>query len=317
MGILTARGALVAVAAGVVLLSGCSAADRNDSPSGTVTVSTGSPRGVYYAWAEALARQVHRRYPRMVMQVQPSSGSVQNLRRLAAGQVTLAVTTEDAAAQALAGSAPFGHPVQIRALTRIHDDYVHLVTAAGSPVRELADLRGRRVAVGSAGSGTALVASRLLSGAGLRVHSVPLDVVAAATALREGRVDAMFWSGGLPTAAMSDLARAMPIRLVPLGGSVAALRARFGPAYRAATVPAGTYGLRDPVPTLASANLLVSRQDADPGAVRAVLAAMFSGRDSIAASVPAANAVEARSAISTGPVPLHPAAAAYYRRGKP
>ena len=111
-----------------------------------------------------------------------------------------AVAATDAAAVALRGEPPFDAPVAATAMARVYDDYVHLVVRDDSTLATVADLPGRRVAVGPTGSGTALAAQRLLQDQGLQVSTVNLDVVEAGLALQARRLDAMFWVGACPPA---------------------------------------------------------------------------------------------------------------------
>lgn len=316
---------LLALLALLVALTGCAPLPAGAEPArGNLVISTGSPRGVYYAWANSLAQQLRTTNPQLKVTVEESSGSLRNLQRLTDSTADLALTTVDATEQRArsdinigAADAADARSVQLRALARIYDDYLHIVVRARSRVRSIADLAGRPVAVGAPGSGTALVARRVLDAAGIKVSERDVDVVAGTEALIGGTVDAVFWSGGLPTGAIDDAAKRIPVRLLPLGGLAETMRAKYGADYRPATIPPGRYGGTDSVPTLASPNLLVARADADPAMVSAVLSAIFSRRDAIAAQVPAANAMDRRTAIWTGGMRLHPAAIAYYRRTKP
>lgn len=283
----------------------------------SVSVSAGPRRSVYLGWMTSLAQQVHRDYPELTLDVRVSSGSVENLQRLGDGTSALAVASTDAAALALHGDQPFSAPVPVTALARVYDDYTHLIVRDDEDVHGLQDLAGRRVAVGPAGSGTSLVALRLLQDRDLRVEAVPLDVVEAGLELQARGLVAVFWLGGLPTRAVTELAERVRIRLVPLADAAPRLRARYGTAYRPATIPASTYLPADAVPTVASANLLLCRADAPADLVTAVLRTAFRRRDALAAAQPAGHALDTRAAVATVPVPLHPAAADYYRRGKP
>jgi TRAP transporter TAXI family solute receptor len=293
-----------------------------------VVITTGQQRGVYYSWATALAREAEAAYPGLEVQVLGSSGSLENLDRVTTGVADIGLTTEDVTEDAVAGvrSPPTGDaaaqpqvdPSKLVALARVHDDYVHVVVRADGPVEELADLAGRRVATGQERSGVAFVAKRVLEEAGITVRRESVGLTPAMEMLQTRQVDAVFWSGGLPTTAVNDLARSVRLRLLPLPDSVSArMRERYGVAYRPAQIPAGSYGLTAPVSTLASPNLLVARRDTDPEVVNALLDTMFRRRDAITAAVPAANALDRRRAISSGSLPLHPAAAAYFRGSKP
>ena len=316
-----AAGLTALIMAVAALLAACTSAVPDGGPrrlSADVVVATGSTRGVYHAWAGALGEELTAAYPQVKVAVLATTGSVQNLGMIATGSATLALASSDAVVQAMRGEPPFRRPVPVVALARIYDDYVHLVVRAGSPVRRVADLAGRTVAIGSPGSGTALIAGRVLQAARVRVVDArSLGLVEGTQALAAGSVDALFWSGGLPTAAMTELAARVPVRLVALGEVAATLRARWGAVYRPATVPQGTYGAARPVPSIAAANLLVCRADASPTLVRAVLAVTFARRAAMAATVPAGNTLDPRAAIATEPVALHPGARRYYRDTKP
>src|SRR5262249_5082638 len=161
---------------------------------------------------------------------------------------------------------------------------------------------------GPHGSGTALITDRILAAAGMSrrdVRPVELGIDESVSALQAGRIDAFFWSGGVPTAGVDQLAARVPVRLIPLADSPPALRARYGPVYHAAAVPVGTYDLRAPVPTVAVANFVVCRRDTDDAVVRLLVATIFDAQRAISTRVPAASALDRRAAIETGPVPLH------------
>jgi TRAP transporter TAXI family solute receptor len=201
----------------------------------------------------------------------------------------------------------------------VYDDYLHLVVPAGSPIRTPAQLRGRRVSVGQAGSGTEIIANRVLGLLGLvperDLTPAHLGIDASVAALDHDRIDAFFWSGGLPTTGVAALAAAMPIRLVPLGDLVPAMR-RDSPTYRAAAVPAGTYRGVPGVLTLAVPNYLVTRADADPGLIYQLTRLLFRSRERIVGEIPLAGVLDFRAAIETSPVLLHPGALRYYRDTK-
>jgi TRAP transporter TAXI family solute receptor len=296
-------------------------------PRGTVVITAGSQRGVYYSWATALAAETERAYPGLTVTVVGSSGSLDNIERVAGGVADVGLSTEDVTededAQTGLPMAPGSttpEPVdrtKLVSLARVYDDYVHVVVRADSPIRTLADLQGRVVATGRRGSGVAVVTQRVLAEAGVRARTQEDVLVGTTEALAAGQVDALFWSGGLPTDAITDLARRTELRLLPLDGISERMRERYGVAYRPAQIPAGSYGLDAPVATIASPNLLIAHRDVDPEIVTALLDTMFRRRDAIAAAVPAANALDRRTAISSGSLPLHPAAATYYRTSKP
>jgi len=242
---------------------------------------------------------------------------VENLRLAASGADVLAFSAMDAAGDAVRGEGSFADALPLAALARVYDDYLHVICRSSSGMTGLGDLRGRTVSLGSSGSGTELIARRLLEVVGidteLDLDVRDLGIDASIEALAAGSLDAFFWSGGLPTAGVADLARSVPVRLLPVEDPVARLRERFSSAYRAAVVPADVYSQGRQVPTLAVPNLLLCREDADAGLVHELTRLLFVRRRAISATVPLAGALDRRSAIFTTPVPLHPGALEFYR----
>ncbi|MGN6245258.1 MAG: TAXI family TRAP transporter solute-binding subunit [Motilibacteraceae bacterium] len=306
---------LLALLTPAAALAGCSRGGPTYA-AGSVTLATGGTRGVYYAFGSEVGSVAGRRLPGAPVTVLPTSGSVENLRRAAAAPRVFAFSALDAATDAVQGTGPFTRPLRVAAVARVYDDYFHVVVPASSGLRALPDLVGHRVSLGAPGSGTALIAQRVLSTAGIepgRVTDLGLGIDESIDALAEGRIDAFFWSGGVPTAGIADLAARLPVRLLPLGDLAGQMRERYGTSYRAATLPADAYGLDSPVDTLAVPNLIVTSVDTDPALVEAVTRLLFEGRAEISRTVPLAGALDRRSAIFTSPVPLHPGAVAWYR----
>jgi TRAP transporter TAXI family solute receptor len=303
-----------------VILAACGRADRSDRA--PVIIATGGTQGVYYSYGVGLAQQLERSGTASSAAAVTTEGSLENIRLVASGRADFGFCAADAAADAATGRSNFaGDPQPIRAVARLYDDYIHLVVPAASLLQQPGDLRGHRVAIGSAGSGTALIATRILYAAGLTpavdVATQPLGLQDAIDALRGGTVDAFFWSGGLPTAGISDLAATTPVRLLSLTSVVDALRTIYGSTYRVARVPAGTYPGVEPVTALALANYLITNTAADDGLVAEVTRLLQEQRTAIAERAPIAATFDLRSAIFTSPVELHPGATQYFRSVKP
>lgn len=275
---------------------------------------------MYYRYGAALAALLHAEMRSRAVDNVTTSGSIDNLRRLAWRQATVAFTAADAATDAYSGLAAFNAPVPLRAIASLYEDYMHLVVLADSKIHDITDLRRRRVSLGAPGSGTALLAERLLALAGVPAASItnfPLAVDESATALRSGRIDAFFWSGGLPTPEIADLAAQLPIRLLPLQGLSGAMHSTYSIAYRTATIERGFYPGLAPVTTLAVPDILVTTATADDQLVFDLTQLLFTARDRLARQVPEAAQLDPRAAIYTQPIPLHPAADRYYQSVKP
>ncbi|MER5617313.1 TAXI family TRAP transporter solute-binding subunit [Streptomyces sp. NPDC002215] len=295
------------------------------APTGTLTFSTGVRSGVYQRYGERLMGDLARDLPKVSIQLQTSEGSQQNIARVATGKADFTIATTDALATYLRSGKPGAD--RLRGCVRLYDDYIQLVVPRDSEVRKVSDLRGKRVGVGQRGSGVRLVADRLLTAAGLDpakdVTPVPAGIDTMPEQLEDNRLDAFFWSGGLPTSAVQELSDRFAIRLVPLEAPlVKELQAAGGSAryYRSAMMPADAYGKAQQdqaVPTVAVANVLVTTDRSDPALTEAFTRTVIDSRDRIGREVHAAQLVDLRTAIYTDPLPLHEGASRYYRSVKP
>lgn len=297
----------------------------------TLRVATGVTGGVYVPYGEGLVRDIKRDVSWIDPKIVRTDGSVANLKLLAAGEAEVAFTASDIADDAVNGREGFsGSPQKLTALARLYDDYVQLVTLVDGPVDNLADLAGKRVSVGRPGSGTAVLARRIMDVVALHtvatttaakagedaeeVRTQSLDVYESVVALEAGRIDAFFWSGGLPTEAIANLRNRKAIALIDLGEVANLLAVRFGDFYTSSKIPAATYELPDSVRTIAVPNYLVAAPGVDGDLVEAVTRVLFAGGPERVVRVAAAAQLDIRSALSTYPLELHPGAVAYYRK---
>ncbi|MFI8965231.1 TAXI family TRAP transporter solute-binding subunit [Streptomyces sp. NPDC053493] len=325
----TARRRLLQVSAALLVLAGLLVwwlvPFGAKAPSGHITFSTGVPTGVYQRYGELLQQTLARDLPDVSITLRNSEGSQQNLARLASGEADFTVATADAVAQYQRDRRPGFE--RLRGCARLYDDYVQLVVPKGSPVETVSDLRGLRVGVGQPGSGVRLIADRVLAAAGLTpdVDVVPVSagIDTMPGLMERRRLDAFFWSGGLPTQGVQSLSERLPVRLVPLDDALVQSLHDVGEStrhYRSATIPGDAYSLAqsgNPVDTLAVANILVTTDAADPDLVEGLTRTVIASRDRIGSQVHPAQLVDLRTAIYTDPLPLHEGARRYYRSVKP
>ena len=244
---------------------------------------------------------------------------MENLRLLTGGSAEVAFVLADAAADAMRGTGPFATPLPVAALARLYDNYVQIVVRRGAAIRGIRDLAGHRVSTGSPASGTALVAGRMLEAAGLGgddLRTVSLDLNTSADDLAGGRIDAFFWSGGLPASAVLGLVRTTDVRLLDLSDVAEALAASYEDVYAEAVIPATAYGIGEPITTVSVPNYLVVRPAEDAEVAYRLTRLLFTAQDRIAAAHPEARRLNLRSAISTYPLELHPGSARYFREAK-
>lgn len=307
-----AVGAVVSVAEGPNG-PGAQADERN------LVIAGGGTSGVYYHYADALAAvSVDQLGVRAA--VAETGGSVENLEMVADGEAVMGFSAADAAADAVGGQAGFEEPLPIEAVARVYDDFVHLVVAEGSDIESVSDITGRQVSLGAPGSGTAVIAFRLLATAEVGLDEVDdarLGIDDSIQAFRDGEIEAFFWSGGLTTPGLHTLADDVPIDLVPLGDLVDHVSERYGHVYRHAIIPRGTYGVEEDVAAMAVPNYLVTHADEDPALIHDLLDVAFSERADLSRRVTAVGQLDRRRAIFTEPVDLHPGALQYYREAKP
>lgn len=286
-----------------------------------VSIATGDTGGVYYAYGGGLAKVVSDHVPGVRATAESTAASVDNLKLIRDGKAEIAFTLADTAADAAKGAGPFAGaaPVPARALAVLYYNYLHLVTL-DPLIGSLADLRGRVVSMGLPGSGTEITARRVVAAAGLdpdkdftRRNIGPTQ---GADALKDGKLDALFWSGGLPTPAFLDLAHSPNVlmRLVPTAPALDALRRTYGDLYTSLEIPAGAYrGVDSAVPVVGVANLLVVRSDMSDDLAYQLTRTMFAHQTDLAAVHPEAKKLSLATAVKGSPLEFHPGAVRYYR----
>ncbi|CAL9401588.1 hypothetical protein SUDANB6_01466 [Streptomyces sp. enrichment culture] len=295
-----------------------------EPPRGTISFSTGTRAGVYQKYGELLRTEFGKDMPDLKVRLLTSAGSQENVERVATGKADFTIAAADAVEAYKIADRPGAGG--LRGVARLYDDYVQLVVPVDSEIRSVADLRGKRVAIGLPDSGVRLIATRLLRAAGIDPEkdiTPRSDGIDTGPRLLGDRVDAFFWSGGLPTDGLRQLAEKATFRFVPIGEELVARLHRRGDApryYRASTIPESAYPTVQnavPVPTMAVSNLLITREDTDPRLTEWLTRTVIESRDGIGAHVHSAQLVDLRTAIYTDPLPLHEGARRYYRSVKP
>ncbi|MFF7474308.1 TAXI family TRAP transporter solute-binding subunit [Streptomyces sp. NPDC008092] len=294
-------------------------------PTGTIVFSTGTLRGVYQEYGERLRNELRKDMPGLKVELRQSNGSYENVQRVATGHADFTIAAADAVeTYELNGGQDAG---LLRGVARLYDDYVQLVVPRDSGITSVAQLRHRRVAIGLPNSGVRLIADRVLRAAGIDpakdITPVSDGIDTGPDQLRRDKIDAFFWSGGLPTKGLLDLAKKFSFTFVPIGGSLVAKLHTEGAAslyYRATNMPESAYPSVQQgttVPTIAVSNVLMTRKDVDPRLTEWVTRTVIKSRDDIGNHVHSAQLVDLRTAIYTDPLPLQEGARRYYRSVKP
>jgi TRAP transporter TAXI family solute receptor len=237
------RGFIIALAAVVALGTGVAVAQQK-----TIAIGTGGTGGVYYPIGGALANLLSKNLKNTQATAQVTGGSVDNLKLIGSGQSEIGFSMADAAVDALNGEDKFkGNKVPLRTLMVLYPNIMHVVSIEGTGVNTMADLKGKRVSTGAPGSATEVMAFRVIEAAGLDkdkdMKRERLSVAESVNAIKDRKIDAFFWVGGLPTAGVTDLAATpgVKIKMIDHTEVVAKMNAKYNNLYAPAVIKAGTY----------------------------------------------------------------------------
>src|SRR3954451_1412768 len=190
---------------GATILAGVALAQQK-----TIAIATGGTGGVYYPLGGGLANIISKNLPGYQATAEVTGGSVDNLKLIGSGQSEGAFSMADAALDAFKGEDKFkGNKVALRTLAVLYPNRMHVVSIEGTGIEKMADLKGKRVSTGSPGSATEVMAFRVIEAAGLDrdkdMRRERLGAAESVNAIKDHKIDAFFWVGGLPTAAVTDL----------------------------------------------------------------------------------------------------------------
>ncbi|MEY3709189.1 MAG: TAXI family TRAP transporter solute-binding subunit [Burkholderiaceae bacterium] len=285
-----------------------------------ISIATGGTGGVYYPMGGGLAAVLSKHVSGMQATAEVTGGSVDNLNLIASGKPYVGFSMVDAALDASKGKDKFeGRPVNLRTLLVLYPNRMHVVTTEATGIKKMSDLKGKRIATGSAGSATEVMSIRLLEAAGLDpnkdVTRERLSVAESVNAIKDRKIEAFFWVGGLPTAAVTDLANTpgTKIRMIDHADAVAAMNKKYGNLYYADTIPKATYsGMATDNKMASVANiLLVNANMPDDQAYKIVKAVFDHQKDLIAVHQEYANVTIAGQKQASTPIDFHPGAVKY------
>lgn len=283
-----------------------------------INVLTGGTGGVYYPLGGALSNIFAAKIAGTKPSVQATKGSVENLNILQQGRGEIAFTLGDTLALAWAGDADAGFKNKldkVRGMAAIYPNYIQIVATKDSGIKSLADLKGKRLSVGAAKSGTELNARRLLGAAGIayknlsKVEYLPFEE--SVDLMKNKQLDATLQSGGLGIPALKNIADTFSVVIVEVP---AVIVTKAGVPYAKGTIPKGTYrGQERDVETATVLNYLVTRADLSPDLVYNMTKAVFDSISDLTAVHPAAAGIKLERALEGMPVPLHPGAQKFFK----
>ncbi len=285
------------------------------------SIATGGTGGVYYPLGGGMAAVFSKHIPGMQATAEVTGGSVANLQLIGTGKPYIALTQADAAIDAVKGQDKFsGKPIPVRTLAVLYPNRMHVVSIEGTGVTKIADLKGKRVSTGSGGSATEVFAFRVIEAAGLDkdkdMKRERLGVAESASALKDRKIDAFFWVGGLPTAAVSDLANSpgAKIRMIDIAHLVPAMTKKHGNIYIKDVIEKSVYkGMETDNQAATVTNLLVVHQNMDDKTAYNIVKAVFDHRDElIRVHKEAENIKLENQKTEASSIPWHPGAIKFF-----
>lgn len=285
------------------------------------SIATGGTGGVYYPLGGGMAAVLSKHVPGMQATAEVTGGSVANLQLIGSGKPYIALTQADAAIDAVKGQDKFtGKPIPVRTLAVLYPNRMHVVSIEGTGVTKITDLKGKRVSTGSGGSATEVFAFRVIEAAGLDkdkdMRRERLGVAESVNALKDRKIDAFFWVGGLPTAAVTDLANSpgAKIRMIDIAHLVPAMTKKYGNIYIKDVIQKSVYkGMESDNHAATVTNLLVVHQNMDDKTAYNIVKAVFDHRDElIRVHKEAENIKLENQKTEASSIPWHPGAIKFF-----
>jgi len=312
------RGALLALskpfflALGLFTLTACGSDAGQKS---TLAIATGGPAGLYYPFGGGMASLWSKHISAVNVKAEVTGGSLINVIQVARGESEFGLAMADVVTDAYLGQGRFKQPLALRVLVNAYPNVVHILTLADSEISSVEDLKGRRVAIGAAGSGTAVAAENVLQGLGVPLSDlVPTNLSFGETtaALKDGTIDAGFVVGGLGIAAVTELAVTRDLVLVALTDDQTQQLQKAFPAYAPFIIPPLTYpGIAEPVLGLGIWSAVVVHAQMPEALAFELVCTLFKYSDALLKVSPVARAMTVENLLRLPQVPLHPGTRKY------
>ncbi|BAL82028.1 putative TRAP transporter solute receptor, TAXI family [Selenomonas ruminantium subsp. lactilytica TAM6421] len=306
--------AVVALAAVFTGCGGDNAAEKK-----FLNIGTGGTAGTYYPIGGAMAEILNKDIPGMNASAQSTGASVANINMLKDGSVDLAIVQNDITYYAVNGTEMFKDKKVdgLKGIATLYPETCQAVTLDSSGIKSIADLKGKKVAVGAMGSGVEANARQIMEAYGITYNDIQVQYLSfaeAASALKDGNIDAAFLTAGYPTSAVQDIASQHKVRLLPVDADKAdALIAKY-PFYTKTKIPAGTYaGFDEDVPAVSVMAMLVANDKVDDKLGYEITKALFKNLDRLHAAHSAAKAILKEKALEGMSLPVNAGAEKFFK----
>ncbi len=287
-----------------------------------VSIASGWVTGAYYPMAGAISRIAwkHLKDKGIKVTAESSGASVANANLIAAGDTDFAILQNDIASYAYNGVQPmFSGPIKnLLGVATLFPEHVQVVARKDANIKSIADLKGKKVAIGPVGSGTTENCKQILEAWGLSLDDLgkaeQLKSAQAADYIKDGRLDAAFFTVAVGAAVIVDTAVITDVNIVPIAGpNVDKLMAKY-PFYAKQNVAGGTYKGNDAdVPTVSVMAMLTARADLEEDIVYSILKAMYDDLDQLRKAHAKFQDISAEKGLVGMSVPLHPGAQKYFK----
>ena len=285
-----------------------------------ISIATGGMGGVYFPMGGGIASIISKYVPNVEAAAEVTAASVDNCKLVAAGKSDLGIVMGDVAFDAFNGTDKFKEKLALRNMAVLYPNLMHVATLEGKNIKSVADMKGKTISTGAPGSGTEVMALRILEASGINVDKdIKRDRLGAsesAGALKDGKIDAYFWTGGVPTASVLDLAASPGVKmaLVPHRDAISIMAEKYGPVYYTSTIPKGVYsGVDVDIPVAAVGNILIVSESADEKLVYDIMAAMFDHTPELVAIHKEAENISLKAAAVGSPIPYHKGAQRFFK----
>jgi len=284
-----------------------------------ISIATAPTGGVWYSYGGVIANVLSKYLPGVQATAEATNGAVDNIKLVGSGRAELALMMADIGYDALIGRGSFKGKVPIRNLATLHVNYNYAVCLEGKGINSIRDLRGKRVSTSTPGSGAEVVALRVLEAYGIDpnkdIKRERLSAAESSGALKDGKIDAFFWNGGIPAAAITDLAATpgIKIKLIDQGDIVETIVKKYGPIYFKTLIPAKSYlGINYDAYTLGLCNLLICNPSMDENLAHGILKTLFDHKEELALGHAVGKDLKLENAVINSPLPYHPGAIRYF-----
>ena len=285
-----------------------------------LSIATGGTGGVYYPMGGGMANIISKYIPYAEATAEVTAASVDNCLLVGAKKSDMALIMADTGWDAFQGMSKFKEKLPIVTLAVLYINNMHLVTVEGKGIEKVTDLKGKRVSTGAPGSGTEVKCLRVIEAYGLNpdkdMTRDRLGASESAGALKDGKIDAYFWDGGLPTASVSDLGATpgVKLKLIAHGDAIPKMNEKYGPLYFKGVIPAKTYpGQNQDVSIARVSNLLICNKDMKEKVAYDIVKTLFDHKPELVAVHKMAEELTLEPQVDGSPLPFHPGAAKYFK----